>query len=243
MKWFLTKKAGMLLTALFLSPFITIQAAAQSISPEDTASVTISKKPSAQDSTETSAYQRRTQRMKRDWARLVPNQQILQFAGSIGMFSVGTGWHYGHRNQLETELLFGYLPHKNGSEHHYTLTLKQRYIPWHVSLSAHSQRWVLEPLTCGGFVNTIFGEGFWRHEPSKYTKGYYGFNTKLRYNIFIGQRIKYNIPHRHRVFNKSITAYYELSTCDLYVVSAVPNRRVSLTDILSLAVGLKMDIF
>lgn len=191
----------------------------------------------------TSFYARRTQRLKRDWARLAPNQHTLQFAGSIGMFSIGTGWHYGRRNQFETEILFGYLPNCNGSEHHYTLTVKQRYIPWHIPLSVRSQRWELEPLTCGGFANTIFGEGFWRHEPSKYTKGYYGFNTKLRYNLFIGQRIKYNIPRRHRRFNKSITAYYELSTCDLYVVSAMPNSRVTLTDILSLAFGLKMEIF
>ena len=197
----------------------------------------------AADKNRDSFYARRTQRFKRDWARLAPNQHTLQFAGSIGMFSIGTGWHYGRHNQLETELLFGYLPNCNGSEHHYTFTVKQRYIPWRLPLSARSKRWELEPLTCGGFANTIFGEGFWRHEPSKYTKGYYGFNTKLRYNLFIGQRIKYNIPRRHRHFNKSITAYYELSTCDLYVVSAVPNSRVGLTDILSLAFGLKMEIF
>lgn len=243
MKWFLTKKAKTILLAFIFSPFTAIQANSYTLSSEFTDSIASNETANCPDTTQISSYQRRTQRIKRDWARLVPNQQIIQFAGSIGMFSLGTGWHYGRRDQLETELLFGYLPHKNGSEHHYTLTLKQRYIPWHIPLSHQSQRWVLEPLTCGGFVNTIFGEGFWRHEPSKYTKGYYGFNTKLRYNIFIGQRIKYNIPHRHRIFNKSITAYYELSTCDLYVVSAVPNRRISLTDILSLAVGLKMDIF
>lgn len=118
----------------------------------------------APDAEPTSFYARRTQRLKRDWARLAPNQHTLQFAGSIGMFSIGTGWHYGRRNQLETEILFGYLPNCNGSEHHYTLTIKQRYIPWHIPLSVRSQRWELEPLTCGGFANTIFGEGFWRHE-------------------------------------------------------------------------------
>ena len=75
------------------------------------------------------------------------------------------------------------------------------------------------------------------------TKGYYGFNTKLRYNVFIGQRLRYNIPRRHRNFSKSISLYYELSTCDLYVVSSVPNRHVGFTDILSLALGLRMELF
>lgn len=190
-----------------------------------------------------SFYVRRTARLKRDWAALVPNQTVVQFAGSIGAVSVGVGWHYGRGDHWETEILFGYVPRSNGSPHHYTLTGKQRYIPWHIPLSRRSERWVVEPLTAGLFVNTIFGEGFWRHAPSKYTKGYYGFNTKLRYNIFVGQRLRFNIPTRHRRFNKSVSLYYELSTCDLYLVSAIPNSRLKVSDVLSLAVGLRMEVF
>ena len=245
MKWFLTKVKVLLASALLWS---SATAATPSLAPAvpspalpDTVSVDTIFLPV--DTIVLSPYVRRTMRIRRDWSRLTPNMQTLQFAGSIGMLSVGMGWHYGRRDQLETELLFGYLPHCNGSEHHYTLTLKQRYIPWHVPLSKRSERWVLEPLTCGGFINTIFGEGFWRREPSKYTKGYYGFNTKLRYNLFVGQRLKFNIPKRHRRFNKSISAYYELSTCDLYVVSSVPNRRIKFHDIVSLAFGMKFEIF
>ena len=189
------------------------------------------------------AYRDRVSRYKREWARLVPNQMALQFAGSIGMFSIGAGWHYGRGDHWETEILFGFLPRTNGSPHHYTLTAKQRYVPWHIPLSARSQRWVFEPLTAGLFINTIFGEGFWRHAPSKYTKGYYGFNTKLRYNIFVGQRIRFNIPQRHRFFARSISFYYELSTCDLYLVSAIPNQQVTAADILSLALGLRVELF
>lgn len=189
------------------------------------------------------AYYERVSRYKRDWALLVPNQTVVQFAGSIGMFSIGAGWHYGRGDHWETEILFGYLPRSNGSPHHYTLTAKQRYIPWHIPLSTRSQRWVFEPLTTGLFINTIFGEGFWRHAPSKYTKGYYGFNTKLRYNIYVGQRIRYNIPQRHRFFARSISFYYELSTCDLYLVSAIPNKKVTAADILSLALGLRVELF
>lgn len=192
--------------------------------------------------TKPSRYVRRTERLKRDWSALVPNQTVIQFAGSIGAYSLGVGWHYGRHNHWESELLFGYVPQSNGSEHHYTFTAKQRYIPWHVGLSK-SRRWVFNPLTTGLFANVIFGEGFWRHEPSKYTKGYYGFNTKLRWNIYVGQRICYNIPSRHRKLSKSISFYYELSASDLSIVSAVPNHEVTLGDILSLALGLRMELF
>ena len=106
-----------------------------------------------------------------------------------------------------------------------------------------SQRWELEPLTCGGFANTIFGEGFWRHEPSKYTKGYYGFNTKVRYNLFVGQRLRYNIPRRHRRFNRSVSFYYELSMSDLYLVSSIPNKQISFFETLTLALGLRFQVF
>lgn len=189
-----------------------------------------------------SFYERRTARMRRNWDHLVPSLATVQFAGSIGMFSVGMGWHYGRRDRWETELLVGWMPHDNGSSYHYTLTLKERYVPWRLALSSH-RRWEVEPLTAGAFVNMIFGEGFWRHAPSKYTKGYYGFNTKLRYNIFLGQRIRYNIPQRRRLLHKSISLYYELSTCDLYLVSAIPNKRVRLGDILSLAIGTRLELF
>lgn len=189
-----------------------------------------------------SPYERHVRRMRRDWSRLAPNQFTMQFAGSIGAFSVGLGWHYGRRDQWESEVLYGLVPHRCGGGIYQTFTLKQRFVPWRLSLFG-SHRWAVEPLTTGLFANTIFGEGFWRREPSKYTKGYYGFNTKLRYNIFVGQRVRFNIPRRHRKFNKSISAYYELSTCDLYLVSALPNRRVTLGNILSLALGLRMEIF
>ena len=222
------------------TPILTHTAGADTILPSKTSepdfpSPTVKKK-------KQTAYERHTSRMKRDWAKRAPNQTTVQFAGSIGVCALGVGWHYGRGKRWETELLWGYVPKCNGSEKHQTLTAKQRFVPWLLPLFG-SHRWEAEPLTTGIFASTIFGEGFWRHQPSKYTKGYYGFNTKLRYNVFIGQRLRYNIPRRHRNFSKSISLYYELSTCDLYVVSSVPNRHVGFTDILSLALGLRMELF
>lgn len=61
--------------------------------------------------------------------------------------------------------------------------------------------------------------------------------------MFLGQRLRYNIPTRNRLYNKSVTLYYELSTCDLYLVSAIPNSNVRLSDILSLCFGVRMEMF
>ena len=65
----------------------------------------------------------------------------------------------------------------------------------------------------------------------------------MRANIFLGQRLKINIPHRHRISNKSISLFYELSTSDLYLITAITNKSIRLSDILSLAVGVKFETF
>ncbi len=187
-----------------------------------------------------SKYQRNTERYNNAWERLIPNQTAVQFAGSIGMFSAGFGWHYGKRDRWETELLLGFVPKYASERAKPTFTVKERFTPWQVDLSS---RWCLEPLSTGLFANGIFGEGFWRREPSRYSNGYYGFATKVRFHIFLGQRIRYKIPGRIRRYNKSIAFYYELSTCDLYLISAFTNKQVNFLDALSLGLGLRFEIF
>ncbi len=186
------------------------------------------------ESQHSSRYDNNVAKMKTGWMRLIPNQLVGQFAGSIGAYAFGWGWHYGERDRWETDLLFGYVPKSNGSEDHLTFTIKQRYIPWRLPLG-RSKNWEVEPLAAGAFVNLIFGEGFWHREPSKYTSGYYGFSNKLRYNVFLGQRIRYNIPSRDRNLVKSISFYYELSRCDHYLDTSQYNKREGVRDNQSLS--------
>lgn len=185
-------------------------------------------------------YDRHTRRYQSLWQKLIPRQSVMQFAGSIGLMSWGLGWHYGHRDSWETEILVGFVPKYHSDCAKATFTLKERFVPWHLRVSS---RWTVEPLTTGLFFNTIFGEDFWANQPSRYPKKYYGFSTKVRTHVFIGQRFCYRIPSRHRIWNKSASFYYELSTCDLYVASAATNRNVRLGDILSLSFGVRMEIF
>ncbi|MEG1580797.1 MAG: hypothetical protein RR386_06015 [Bacteroidaceae bacterium] len=189
-----------------------------------------------------SKYEIRTQRYRKLWTHLAPNHMKLQFAGSIGLVSVGIGWHYGkHHDQWETDLLVGYLPKFDSEKSKPTLTIKQSYLPWHLPIQ--NTRLVYAPLTCGIFFNTVFGEDFWVNEPSKYPKKYYGFSTKIRTHLFVGQRITYQIPQQKRKYNKCVSVYYELSTCDLYLVSFATNKSIRFYDILSLSLGLRFETF
>lgn len=186
-------------------------------------------------------YERSTEKYKNFWHKLIPNQTKLQYAGSIGLISASAGWHYGHNHHTwESDLFIGYLPRYNTRRSRLTGALKQSYIPFRININEHFD---IEPLTCGIFLSTIFGEEFWGNQPSKYPKHYYGFSTKVRANLFVGQRLRFPIPDEKRRRSNSITLYYELSTSELYLISYCTNRFLTMSDILSLAFGLKFDLF
>lgn len=175
------------------------------------------------------------------WERLVPTHVKVQFAGSIGAVSVGCGWDYGRRGQWETDLMFGVVPPYCSDGPKITSTLRECYVPWSVTLGG---RWSLEPLSCGLYLSTIFNEKFWVKEPARYPKGYYTFPTRVRSYLFLGQRVscRLNVNRRERIL-QGISVYYELSTCDFYIISMVKNRSLHLGDILSLSFGVKFHIY
>jgi len=185
-------------------------------------------------------YDRRVHRYRRHWSALIPTHTKMQFAGNMGLLSFGFGWDYGRRNQWETDLLVGFIPKYSSHKAKATFTVKQNYIPW--SLQISKSRFSAEPLTCGMYLNTVFGEEFWVSEPERYPKGYYGFSSKVRIHAFLGQRITYDIDPKRRFTAKALTLFYEISTCDLYIISAFTNRYLRPRDYLSLSLGVKLQL-
>lgn len=51
-------------------------------------------------------YKKRVEKYISRWEKLIPRYTKLQFAGSMGMLSLGTGWNY-YRNHWETDLYLG----------------------------------------------------------------------------------------------------------------------------------------
>ncbi len=192
--------------------------------------------------TRSSRYERIVRRYNKFWMGMVPSQIKVQYAGSIGLFSIGMGWHYGghqHR-KWETDIQFGYLPRYHRRTGNLIITARESYIPFRVRLGDDLD---IEPLSCGLFFSSIYGEEFWREQPSRYPRKYYGFSTAIRTNVFLGQRLRFAIPSSVRKRNNSITAYYELSASELDIISFTTNRWVTLWDILSLSLGIKFDLF
>lgn len=183
-------------------------------------------------------YEHRLERYEKFWNSLIPDFARIQYAGSVGLINAGLGWSYGKRDQWETDLMFGYLPKYDTENVKLTFTIRQSFIPWKCRLS---DDWSISPLSCGLFVNTVFSDKFWTHEPSRYPGSYYRFSSRIRFHIFLGQRFTFHIEPSRRLLARSISFTYELSTCDLYMLSAVTNKYVGINDILSLSLGLKYD--
>lgn len=185
-----------------------------------------------------SRRERHQQRIRSNWSRLIPKQNKLQFAGSMGMFSGGIGWYYGRKKQWETDWFLGFIPKMNKQDGHVTTTLKQTYTPWRLALK---ENLYIEPLTTGIYINKIFGEYFWSKLPEKYPENYYFWAVNTRFNIFVGQAFTIDLNDTH--VGREISFFYEFSTNDLYIISAIGNQSISPWDIVGLSVGLRYRIF
>ena len=185
-------------------------------------------------------YEQRLERIQQRWQRLIPSYGKRQYAGNMGLISFGTGWSYGRNKQWETDFFVGFLPKYESDAAKVTLTLKQNFMPWKCHIN---ESWNFEPLACGLYFNTVLHNDFWVRQPDRYPKGYYWFSTRIRTNVYVGQRITFKIPRQKRFFARSITAFYEISTCDYYILSHVGNSGYSICDLISLSFGIKMQIF
>ena len=186
-------------------------------------------------------YADRIEGYKNFFTRLIPTQGKLQFYGDMGLASLGIGWDYGKRSQWETDVLFGFIPKNYSESVKVTMTLKQTFNPWSINLDKKGH-FSFEPLHVGMYMNTVFGNEFWVREPKRYPHGYYGFSSKVRFSIFLGESFTYDIPEHKRKFIKAISFFGEISSCDLYIVSAVPNKYLGLEDWLRLSFGLKFRV-
>ncbi len=178
--------------------------------------------------------------MGRFWRSLIPSQLVVQNAGNMGVVSAGVGWDYGRRNQWETHLMVGLVPKYKSMSAKATITLKENFIPWRSQLYPNV---TIEPLSCGLYFNTIIGKRFWSHLPSRYPNNYYWFSTRFRVNVCVGERVTWHFKTGKRKSPKSVTAFYEFSSCDLYLFDYFRNESVKLRDIFGLSLGVKLQLF
>ena len=155
MKWFIIE---CIVGFLVFSPLSAQKSDFSVALPCDTAQISASSEGSAESDIRLSRYDRRVHRYRKRWQNLIPTHTKVQFAGNMGLLSLGTGWDYGKHDQWETDIFLGILPKYDSRCTKLTFTVKQNYIPWNLDLG---RRFFLDPLTCGMYLNTVFGEDFW----------------------------------------------------------------------------------
>ncbi len=169
----------------------------------------------------------------RPWYR--PHHLTVQTGGGIGMASVGTGLSFAH-DRLDLDVLAGYVPRQHAGTTLTVVAAKAKYSPWKLPLASQL---ALTPLSVGIYTSYTMGlrnPG----KPDQYPDDFYWFSNTVRVGPVLGSGLSYALPNTAAGYPRSLTAYYELATNDLYLISYAQNRRaLSLPDIATLALGLK----
>lgn len=186
------------------------------------------------------AYDARIERYVAGYSALIPKYAKAQFAGGIGLASVGLGWDYGKNGRWETDVLIGVVPRMGSNRAKMTFTVRECLVPWDVHLG--SSAFSFAPLRASLGLNSIFGHEFWPKSPNRYPDGYYFFSTKFQVVFALGQQVSLNIADGRRRLWRSVGFFYELSTNDKYVLSGFGNRRLGFADIFHLDFGVKLKI-
>lgn len=175
---------------------------------------------------------------KADAIDLRPTHVSCQSGGGMGVVSLGIGWCYGSQHRWETDIFLGLVPKYDSESAKVAMALKENFVPWKVNLG---MGFMLEPLTSSIYFTTLLNEHVWARLPSRYgEKGYYMLSTKIRANISLGQRLRWEIPGEAGVFD-SVSIFYELGTCDIYVLSAAGNSEIKFHELLQLCLGIRLN--
>lgn len=170
-------------------------------------------------------------------ASLLPTQAVCQCGGGMGSVSAGAGWRYGAGRRWETEMIVGIVPRHDSSSTKAVVALKENFVPWSIKCNTCL---TFEPLTASVYFTTILSRKFWLVHPDRYPAGYYPLPTKVRSNLCLGQRLTWHVPYgKSKV--ESLSAFYEIGTCDLYAYSAAGNGVIKPRHWLQLCLGIRIN--
>jgi hypothetical protein len=168
----------------------------------------------------------------------IPDAGVLQYAGSIGFFSVGAGYSV-FRDRAHVDLLFGVVPgtYAGGSAIE-TITLKFTATPWKIPVGTDV---MIHPFSIGTFFCYTPGREYSSDLPSWYPDGYYWWSEAIRVNVFLGGNV--SVRYNRWRFMRQADLYYEVGTNEIKLVSYIQNTGyLSFGKIIHLGVGLRVHI-
>ncbi len=156
-----------------------------------------------------------------------PRHLKIQYAGSIGFFSVGAGTRIG--GSYEPSLYYGLLANGFGgsSVTVHTISIKNSFYLTETPWVNHFYPKVGVSFNLG-FTNNTF-----RKLPPHYSNSYY-FQNGIHVAPFWGG--EWRVAMKNRYF-KGAGFYFEFSALDAYLLEAIRTEYVNMTDVWSLALG------
>jgi len=168
---------------------------------------------------------------------LLPNYGKLQFAGNLGVGSIGVGYQY--KRRLNLEIFAGYLPEIYSEQALFIFGVKNVFFPMSKELK---RDYLLHPLGIGFLVSySTGGNLFTTTEKFPYRFAYYGFATSIRTAVTFESSLTKQIRPDNRGVIKAIGFYDEISIVDIDLINFVLNHRIGFPSILSIALGVRVS--
>jgi hypothetical protein len=155
-------------------------------------------------------------------SQFAPNSVRLQYAGYIGMLSLGSTWTF-KDDKISLEYSFGYSPKQDAEKAIYTNAAKILFTP---NLDFNVGNKVnIQPLTIGIASSYTFGNRFGKYRDSdQYPNGYYWWSTSVRVGMVYQAEATMAIKSR---YIQRIGFYLETSLWDLGLFSYYGNSNRS----------------
>ena len=167
----------------------------------------------------------------KDKSWYVPDYVKVQFAGNIGLVSVGAGYQIFNK-VLYSELLYGYVPSTvSNAERIHLLTINNSFPIYRKEIGKNL---TITPIA--GFTTSYqIGTNSFTTLPDIYPEGYYVPNA-FHFTLFGGAMVHKDFENSK--FIKGVDFYAELGTVETYLWYTITSSEVSFSDVFSTSIGI-----
>jgi hypothetical protein len=163
-----------------------------------------------------------------------PDHFKSQFAGNIGVLSVGFGYNtFG--GKISSDLMVGYAPKFITNAEIVTIAQKNTFRGHNLRINKLHRFYPI----AGFSINIETGRNSFLKLPSRYPEGYYSTNA-ITYCVFTG--LTYQGKYNNKAFIKQLEYYCEVGTLATYIYYNIMRKEYLNPDILSLALGINIKL-